>query len=148
MPIPALDENGLLPVGVHGCTLAEIAARFGVFQRHERRARLMTKLDEFVAEARVSGIVHAVIVDGSFVTDNSVPNDIDLILVLRANHDLSADLAPLQYNLVSKNRVRRRYGFDTVAVRDNSPAFDSAVAFFQQVRGQPGLRKAILRIEL
>ena len=145
MPIPDFDDNGLLPAGVHDCTLAEIAKRFGVFQGNEQRPRLMAKLTEFLAEALVSGIVQAVLVDGSFVTGERSPNDIDLIVVLSATHDRAADLLPLQYNVVSRNRVRRRFGFDTVAGRDGSAAYDTAIEFFQQVRGEPELRKGILK---
>jgi hypothetical protein len=35
-----------------------------------------------------------------------------------------------------------------VAVRENALEFDEAVAFFQQVRHQPGFRKGILRLLL
>jgi hypothetical protein len=55
---------------------------------------------------------------------------------------------PAQYTLISKRSVQRRYGFDIVAVRANSVEYDEAVAFFQQVRHQPALRKGILRLNL
>jgi len=88
------------------------------------------------------------IIDGSFVTAKPDPNDIDLILVLAPLHDLRADLLPAQYNLVSRKSVRRRYGFDIIAVRENTPEYDEALAFFQQVRGQRALRKGLLRLAL
>jgi len=88
------------------------------------------------------------IIDGSFVTAKPDPNDIDLILVLAPLHDLRADLLPTQYNLVSRKSVRRRYGFDIIAVRENTPEYDEALAFFQQVRGQRALRKGLLRLAL
>ena len=44
--------------------------------------------------------------------------------------------------------VRKRFGFDMVAVRENTAELDEAVAFFKQVRGKPGLRKGILRLTL
>lgn len=40
--------------------------------------------------------------DGSFVTAKSEPNDIDLVLVLAADHDFSADLPPVHYNLLDQ----------------------------------------------
>ncbi len=148
MPVPEFDENGLLPAGVHGCTLDEIAARFGIFRGNEQRPRLMAKLAEYLAEARASGIIREVLVDGSFVTAARSPNDIDLILVLPATHDRTADLSPLPYNTVSKKRVRRRFGFDIIAVRDGTAEYADAIEFFQQVRGEPELRKGSLRIAL
>jgi hypothetical protein len=148
MPIPPLDEHGFLPVGIHDCSLEEVKARFGSFQVSDRRPGLFQKLQALVAEARAAGFARSLLIDGSFVTAKPDPNDIDLVLVLPLAHDLAADLPPAQYNLVSKRRVQKRYGFDIVAVRENTLEFDEAVAFFQQVRHQPNLRKGILRLLL
>ena len=148
MPIPPLDEHGLLPVGVHDCTIDELRARFGSFQHTDRRPQLIQKLQNLVAEARLGGFVRGLLVDGSFVTAKSDPNDIDLVIILPLTHDVGADLRPAQYALVSKKSVQRRYGFDIVAVRENTLEYDEAVAFFQQVRGQRALRKGLLRLSL
>ena len=40
MPIPLLNENGLLPMGIHICILEEIRQRFGRFQGSDRRPHL------------------------------------------------------------------------------------------------------------
>lgn len=146
MPIPELNTHGLLPPGVHDCTIEEIASRFGIFQGGEQRPLLMEKLTVFAAEARASGIVRALLVDGSFVTVKAAPNDIDLVIIVEATHDFSADLRPLEYNVVSKRRVQRRYGFDILVARENSPEHAKWVAFFAQVRLEPGARKGILRL--
>lgn len=148
MPIPDFDPHGLLPVGVHDCTLEEVAARFGVFRGNEQRPRLMAKLEAFITEARGAGFARWVLVDGSFVTAQPNPNDIDLVLVLPATHDDAADLPPMQYNLVSRRRVRSRHGFDLLVAAENTSEYDQAVAFFAQVRGQRALRKGLLRILL
>ena len=87
-------------------------------------------------------------IDGSFVTGKPEPNDINLVLVLPFAHDVAADLSPAQYNLVSKRRVQSRFGFDIVVVREDTGELDEAVAFFQQVRYRPDLRKGILRLLL
>jgi hypothetical protein len=148
MPIPPLDAHGLLPVGVHDCTLEEVKARFGAFQHSDQRPQLFQKLQALVAEASAAGFARSLLIDGSFATTKPNPNDIDLALVLPRTHDVRVDLPPAQYNLVSRRRVQKRYGFDIVAVRENTSEFDEAVAFFQQVRHQPDLRKGILRLLL
>lgn len=145
MPIPPLDQYGLLPVGVHDCTLDEIKTTFGLFQTSDRRPKLFQKLQELISEARFA---RSLLVDGSFVTAKPDPNDIDLVLVLPVSHDLTADLPLAQYNLVSKRRVQRRFGFDRIAVREGTLEHDEAVVFFQQVRHRPTLRKGILRLLL
>ena len=148
MAIPEFNEQGRLPDGIHDCTLDEAGARFGVFQASDRRPHLWAKFKEFFREAKDCGLVEAVLVDGSFVTTNLDPNDIDLVLVVPANHDFGTDLPPAHYNLLAQQRVRRRFGFDIVVVRDGSENLEQAVGFFQQVRQQPGGRKGILRIRI
>lgn len=146
MAIPDFARHGLLPHGVHDCTMAEIAARFGSFQGNEQRARLLAKLTEFLAEVRIAGIVREVLVDGSFVTATSAPNDVDLILVVAREHDFSAGLSPAAYNIVSKRRVQRRYGFDLLVAREGSVEYGRWVEFFQQVRLEPAAIKGMLRL--
>ena len=104
------------------------------------------ELEAFVASATASGLVRQILVDGSFVTAEPNPNDIDLIVVVATDYDFTIDLLPSKYNVLSKKLVRRRFGFDMVAVRENTAELDDAVAFFEQVRGQPHMRKGVLRL--
>ncbi len=146
--IPLFNEHGLLPDGIHDCTLDDAAARFGGFQSSDRRPLLWTRFTEFAREAKACGLVEAVLVDGSFVTADSSPNDIDVVLVVDPSHDFSTVLPPAEYNLLAQQRVRRRFGFDIVVVKNGSENLDLAVGFFQQVKQRPGIKKGILRIKL
>ena len=146
--IPPLNEQGSLPEGIHNCTMDEVAIRFGVFQTSDRRPQLWARFTEFMRELGICHFVEAVLVDGSFVSGTPEPNDIDLVLVTASNFDLSTDLLPVAYNLLSQHRVRRRFGFDIVVVKNESENFEQAVAFFQQVKQRPGGKKGILRIKL
>lgn len=101
-----------------------------------------------MAEAKAAGLVRHIVIDGSFVTAEPKPNDIDLIVIVAADYDFSADLSPSQYNVLSKMRVRKRFGFDLVAVRESTGELDEAVAFFEQVRGKPSVRKGIVRLTI
>ena len=146
--IPPLDQSGLLPEGIHDCTLAEAEARFGKFQTSDRRPRLWGRFMEFILEARASGIVVAVLLDGSFVTVQPTPNDIDLILIVATAHDFTMDLPLQHYSILAQQRVRRRFGFDVVVVRNQSDNLTQAVEFFAQVRQLPGQKKGLLRLTL
>src|SRR5579862_4807221 len=148
MPIPAFDKDGFLPQGVHDCTFDEVKARFGAFQGSDRRPQLFQKLENLLRECRAAQLGQWLLVDGSFVTAKTDPNDIDLVLVLFRHFDVMADLPPLQYNLISKRAVQKRFGFDMIAVREESVEYAEAVNFFAQVRGAPTARKGILRIGL
>jgi hypothetical protein len=148
MPIPDLNEHGFPPHGIYDCSLEEIGERFGTFQSTDRRPRLYEKLQEFLQRVRSINLVVAVIVDGSFVTSKHAPGDIDLILVLPSNHDFSAELQPMAYNVLSRRRVSRRYGFDVLVARENTREYTEYTTDFQRVRGQPHLQKGMLRIRL
>jgi len=148
MAIPAFDDDGLLPAGIYDCTLADIGERFGRFQRTEQRARLFKHLETLFHDLMATDFFEAVIVDGSFVTGIDAPNDIDLILVLRANHDFTVSTRPFEYNVLSRSQVRRRFGFDAVLAREGTEDLDDYIAFFSQVRGHPAAEKGLLRVRL
>jgi hypothetical protein len=148
MPIPKLNEQGFLPAGVWDCTMAEIQRRFGSFQKTDRRVQLFEKLESFIGEARQTGMIKAIIVNGSFISAKPDPNDIDLILVLEKGHDFEKELRPMDYNVLSRKRVRRRYGFDMFVDEEDSDFYEEDVRFFQKVRGGSGLTKGVLRIVL
>jgi len=77
---------------------------------------LWAKFTEFIGEANASGMIEALLLDGSFVTVSPHPNDIDMIVVVSASCDFTTELQPMQYNLISQRRVRSRFGFDIVVV--------------------------------
>lgn len=148
MPIPALTAEGLLPEGIHDCSLDEIREQFGSFQRTDRRCRLFERLESFVRAAKSSGLVVAVVVDGSFVTDKDVPSDVDVIVVLRADIDFDSTLRPIEYNVVSTGQVRRTYRVDALIGQEGESELHEHVALFERVRDKPELHKGMLRILL
>ena len=148
MAIPPFDEHGCLPDGIHDCSLEEATGRFAAFQRSDRRPKLWARFTELLSEAKECRLLEAVLVDGSFVTAEPEPNDIDLILVVAAGHDFSADLRPMDYNVLSRRRVRRRFGLDLLVARAASEEYRRYVEYFQQIRLEPGGKKGILRIRL
>jgi hypothetical protein len=122
MAIPAFNAYGWLPEGIHDCTLEEAATQFGAFQRTDRRPQWWAKWLEFVREAQACDGIEALVVDGSFVTAAATPNDIDLIVVVSAQHDFARDFQPHEYHVFSKRRVQQRVGFDLLVARTDSEA--------------------------
>ena len=151
--IPELID-GVLPEGIHDCTMEEVDERFGRFQRSDQRIRLTEKLRRYVEEARKTGIVVAVIVDGSYISGKAEPDDIDLILVLRPDFDPAEELRPFEYNVQSRRMVKNLYGFDCLVAPDLSPLYHKHIETFFDVRldvPEPYTgrhRKGILRIVL
>ena len=148
MPIPALNADGLLPAGLFDCTLLELRVRFGVFRGSDQRPRLFARLEELALLMRSSGLFQALILDGSFVTAKPVPNDIDLVAVLKSGHDFERDLRMSEYALVSRTLLRRRFGFDVILAEPDSPLYRTYVEFFSRVREVPDARKGLLRLRL
>jgi hypothetical protein len=148
MPIPQLNANGLLPVGIHDATLDEIRQRFGSFQGSDRRMRLFANFEQLVMQLRKSSRFSAIIVDGSFVTAKPVPEDIDVIVVLQRGRDWTADPGPSDYALVSRSALRRRFGFDAFLAAEGGADYERYVEFFGRLRETSSIRKGMLRIEL
>ena len=79
MPIPDFDQYGLLPEGIHNCTIAEMA---DVLCWNDHRWELLANLVACL-EIEIRPITQEpIIVDGSFVTDEEYPKDIDIAIDL------------------------------------------------------------------
>lgn len=88
MPLPAFNEAGDLPVGVHCATLTEAldCLGHGTVQRRAVADRL-SRIYHLVIS---TGQLARFIVFGSFVTSKPEPNDVDIILVMEDAFDLTA----------------------------------------------------------
>lgn len=148
MPLPELTQEGYLPPGVHETTLEEVGTQFGRFDETDRRVELHAALVRFAAEARATGLVAALIVNGSYTTRKAQPGDIDLIVVLRQEIDLATDFKPHEYNVLSTARVKRRYPFDVRYSTAESGVLEPLIDFFAEVRHRPGLRKGMVKVTL
>jgi hypothetical protein len=86
--IPPLNEEGLLPPGLHLASLEEVAERFG--QASELRRVQMESLQWLLDASRRAGVQQFVI-NGSFVTDVVEPNDVDCVLRIGPDFPSDAD---------------------------------------------------------
>ncbi len=86
--IPDFNDDGYLPVGVHRAALEEVAARFG--QETELRRVQVQSLGWLVDLARRAGALR-LIVNGSFVTDQLEPNDVDCVLLVGSGYPRDAE---------------------------------------------------------
>jgi predicted nucleotidyltransferase len=152
MPIPEFVDN-VLPEGIHDCTFEEVKERFGRFQNSARRIDLTEKLERYLKVAKASGIVVAVIIDGSYATGKDEPEDIDLIAVLAPEFEWSQELRPFQYNAVGKRAVKRDYKFDLRSEKDGTRAMAEYVEFFSSTADKhkeftSQSRKGMVRVSL
>ncbi len=77
--IPAFNDQGYLPPGVHPATLGEIEERFG--SESELRRVQMQSIRWLVDLAQKAG-VERIVLNGSFATDVFEPNDVDCALLV------------------------------------------------------------------
>jgi hypothetical protein len=78
MPIPAFNQLGLLPEGIHECDMLEAQRRIGSFQASDRRPQLWANFLDFVRLAKTDRFIEKLLIDGSFVTVKPDPSDIDV----------------------------------------------------------------------
>ena len=155
MSIPALDAMGLLPAGVHECTLEEIGDAFGGSSDGHRRD-LFKNLVWFAGEAKRLGIGQVLYVDGSYTTGKAHPNDIDIVLVLApstpsVDATMKSDEGKRILNPILKDTMHLHVFFEGA-----SAAAIGMANFFQglrpdeaRVRGlSPGHRRGILMVRL
>jgi hypothetical protein len=89
---------------------------------------------QFVSEVAKLIPDASIIIDGSFVMACvDEPDDIDLLLVLPADWNMSAELNPFVYNLVAKHMVKRRFGLDAFTAVEGSQREAEFIEFFGKV---------------
>jgi hypothetical protein len=76
--LPAFDDFGNLPPGIHLCSVTELVARFRTGS-DEREAEI-SELVLFIEAAKAAG-VRRLLVNGSFVTGKLAPNDVDVVFL-------------------------------------------------------------------
>src|SRR2546421_12011148 len=88
MPLPQFASTGDLPEGLHRAALDEVVARFGTGS--ERRQDVAARLLRVYQAARATRRLDHFVIFGSFVTSKPDPNDVDIILIMRDDFDLSS----------------------------------------------------------
>lgn len=152
---PVLDDNGLLPLGMHDVTWEMVTELFGRIQRTTRRHELCDKLREYIDELRKAGLGDAIVIDGSFVMGSvDEPSDIDVVVLMPPGWE-AEELRPVEEKLLG-NAARRTYRVQVSALTKDSTAAVERVDFYRQVNtkwcerfGWPvGLKKGLLRMTL
>ena len=54
MSIPELNEDGLLPEGIHEASMDQVRESFGHFQKTDRRPTLYTRFSEFMGQVALN----------------------------------------------------------------------------------------------
>ncbi len=152
MPL-VFDQRNLLTEGVHDANVDEIRLAFG---GTGRRSKLCDNLTQYIADVKATAWACDVLIDGSFVMPSvAEPNDIDVILVLPGDWDLTRrDFRPFEYNTLDRASAKREYRIEVYPVVPGSPRHQYFLDFFAGIRiewcdhfGLPReARKGIVRV--
>ena len=82
---PEFDENGDLPVGIYRVTLAEALEHFGGGSL--QRQIVAGRLKRIFYQAKKTNSVLQFIVYGSFVSNKTIPNDVDIFMLMKDGFD-------------------------------------------------------------
>jgi hypothetical protein len=84
--LPALNNNGELPPGVHLTDWNEFQIRFG--HSSSRRVWLSSRLRALLELAASSGKLSRIFIWGSFVTSKIAPGDLDVLLIMSEDFEV------------------------------------------------------------
>jgi hypothetical protein len=118
-------------------TLEEVGRLFGNVPESQYRLRLFGKLKQYVERLQTLKIGIALIVDGSFAMPCiETPEDIDILLVMPENWDISLEKIPDEYyNLVSTERVEEEFvRLHLFAVAENSQTYHGWIRYFSRIK--------------
>jgi len=149
MPIPPLDNHGLLPQGICDCSLTEIQNAF--CQNAHRRSLFDGLINFLSAEWYPHGIDAPILIDGSFVRGTLSPEDIDLVLDVTGRSDRDIVIALGLY--FRREELKQLYKVDVLPRHQMMP--NDLGSFFQyigdkaaaELRLDPKHPKGILRIQ-
>lgn len=145
MPLPDFNEFGDLPEGSHPAPVAELIARFG--SGTPQRVAVTERLRRIHQLAVATGYLDRLIVFGSYVSDVSEPNDVDVILVMR-NDFRSEDCPAESAVLFDHARANDELGASIFWVRPDmllGEPLESFLAFWQVKRD--GRRRGTVEIQ-
>ncbi len=141
--IPEFRDDGFLPEGLHKALESEVLFRFGTSTR--QRKRLAIRLRRWIELARAINAIR-LLVDGSFVTAKSEPNDIDAVMQISPNFREMVE-EQTESALELEMMFLTRQPQEIFAAEDDND-WTAWVEFFSRTRTTEGTRKGLIEIEL
>jgi hypothetical protein len=112
-----MDEQPLLEAGLHDFKISEIGNHFlKSFPSSTTRRPLIDGLSNYVNALTKVGIPVEIWIDGSFTTNKTDPNDIDLVIFASATliNNLPEDKQKLLGVLIDRNSMKQNFGCDVL----------------------------------
>lgn len=141
--IPPFRPGGYLPEGVHVCSEAQALFRFGSSSR--RRRQLVLRLRRWIELGRQVG-ARRLLVDGSFVTAEEQPQDIDTVILLP--QDFTQQLEQEYESALELEEMLLTRRPEELFAAEDEADWEEWVDFFSRTREPDGRRKGLVEIRL
>lgn len=141
--IPDFRTDGYLPEGLFFASEAEVTFRFGTSNRYRRR--LVLRVRRWIELAREVKALR-LLVDGSFVTAKSAPNDVDAVVLLPSDFEGQVS-AGLDAAVELEEMLLTRRPEEVFAAEDDADWIEW-IEFFSRTRESDGRKKGLVEIEL
>lgn len=139
MALPEFTNYGILPEGIHECSIAEAEQ---ALVKDGRRRDLWQKLIAFIDWVRPMGIFQYIYIDGSFLTDKSDPKDIDLVLEFTQNN--SCNLSVVDPQVFNHFYVVNTFSLDVYFAPTFIPPYVNDLReFFQYIGVKEGFSRGL-----
>ncbi|HEX2689129.1 MAG TPA: hypothetical protein VHN14_21050 [Kofleriaceae bacterium] len=138
MAIPNLTSAGLLPTGIHLATLQEVELAFGRGTDTRMRLYENENLCAFLELARSFQMFTSMVIDGSFVTNEPEPSDVDVVLIL-PGLQLQRLMSHSDYLKLENTTVKELFTIDLFI----DPDLEGMATFFQRLKIEEALQRGV-----
>jgi len=139
MPIPQLNQYGLLPVGIHLASMDDVYARFCT---SSHRWRLWQGLHQYINKLESCGALDCVshiYIDGSYISDKRLPADIDVCFYIPQSAD-AASCVKLFEAVADQAGIKAKYGVHPFIQIEGLAGMD---VFFQRLREKDAMHRSL-----
>lgn len=130
--VPNLAESGLLNLGVHTCTLAEL---YPLVTTNDHRTKMWRKLISFISLPVLSRKFSYIFISGGYLSLHDTPDDIDVVLQTVEPFGAQAFKALEPFFAVGLETIREVYSVHLHFWMENAPpGMTDFRSFFQYTR--------------
>lgn len=145
-----MEHSPILPPGLHEVGVSEIDNHFASeFPDSITRLKLIAGFRLFIDTLKQFGISFEIWIDGSFTTNKTNPNDIDLVVFSSANSINQLDTIKKQdlLSLFDRQETKRKFGLDaffSTSEEQNARSYWRGWFGFDRNEKPKGIAKVVL----
>ena len=136
MAIPPLKDYGLLPPGIHECTLDEVRLLFVTDDSNFKRWELLLAFINWIHPLH---FFKSIYIGGSFITDKEDPNDIDIVLEIPSPDPKL--LQSFNEKVFDHNYIKNQFKLDVYLWWSDAPG--DMRLFFQYIKPDECMRHGL-----